>query len=516
MPDWTAGKDYQNNNGNPPYNLSYPTGTTPAATTTSAKVYKLNATSNKTGLGIVLKVMAGDKIDIHGKSYYQSTTTYNNSNSTLLTLADIIGAFTGSPDNAGFGLKGITSGTMETINTGLIPSTFFRGNDGSSSTVPKAYINYVFFDEQFKYAGGNFSRVGSSGTVKNHWFIDGQLQNISVPKNGYLYVYVSNESNADVFFDNLQIFHTRGPILEETHYYPFGLTMAGISSKALLFGNPDNKKKFNSIEHNNDFDLNMYDAFYRNLDPQIGRFWEVDPETDLLESYSPYESMGNNPISNVDPLGDLKTKFGAWWHRVWHGGGKIGQNEFGEWWVSKGKVTEDKDGKIIAKSWLYYGKGRRRTTAAGERILKEVEEEQDIERYVRLGVYQRHETVQEANEATFKNSIGVLLPNIMKGATGGINKLWPQEVQKVIQKIKIQFGNNSNQVYHAFRHTDEMGLARSAVQAAIEEHLPTVASQIVEGKPLNQIIEVAGQKVQYTAYKLPDGTINVGRIHAAN
>ena len=63
---------------------------------------------------------------------------------------------------------------------------------------------------------------------------------------------------------------------------------------------------------------------------------------------------------------------------------------------------------------------------------------------------------------------------------------------------------------------NEMGLAREAVIAAIKEHLPTVASQIVEGKPLNQIIEVSGQKNQYSAYKLPDGTINVGRIHAAN
>jgi hypothetical protein len=27
------------------------------------------------------------------------------------------------------------------------------------TTVPKAYINYIFFDEQFKFVSGNFSRV---------------------------------------------------------------------------------------------------------------------------------------------------------------------------------------------------------------------------------------------------------------------------------------------------------------------------------------------------------------------
>ena len=56
--------------------------------------------------------------------------------------------------------------------------------------------------------------------VKDHWYVDAQLQNITVPKNGYISVYASNESNLDVFFDNLQVMHKPGPILEETHYYP--------------------------------------------------------------------------------------------------------------------------------------------------------------------------------------------------------------------------------------------------------------------------------------------------------
>lgn len=104
-------------------------------------------------------------------------------------------------------------------------------------------------------------------------------------------------------------------MLEQTHYYPFGLTMAEISSKALN-GIAENKIKYNGYELNNDFDLNLYETFYRSHDPQLGRFWQIDPRPD--ESVSLYASMNNNPLRYSDPLGDtiiftqafLNTKFG--------------------------------------------------------------------------------------------------------------------------------------------------------------------------------------------------------------
>ena len=102
---------------------------------------------------------------------------------------------------------------------------------------------YILFDEQFNYVAGGFDPVAntSAGGLKSHF-----LQGIPVTKNGYIYIYVSNESNINVFFDNLEVKHTRGQILEETHYYPFGLTMSGISSKAA--GSLINKKKYNGKE----------------------------------------------------------------------------------------------------------------------------------------------------------------------------------------------------------------------------------------------------------------------------
>ena len=80
--------------------------------------------------------------------------------------------------------------------------------------------------------------------------------------------------------------------------------MGGVSSKAA--GALENDKKYNSIELNEDLGLGTYDAFYRTLDPQIGRWWQIDPQVDnTLHEFSPYSSMHNNPVLASDFLGDF-------------------------------------------------------------------------------------------------------------------------------------------------------------------------------------------------------------------
>lgn len=82
--------------------------------------------------------------------------------------------------------------------------------------------------------------------------------------------------------------------------------MEGISSKAA--GKLENKKKYQQYEWNTDFDADIYESYYRTYDPQIGRFLQIDPSPKDFES--PFVSMGNNPVSNVDPRGD------NWWDIV--------------------------------------------------------------------------------------------------------------------------------------------------------------------------------------------------------
>ena len=150
----------------------------------------------------------------------------------------------------------------------------------------------------------------TGGTAKTH--NNSTIPAISIPKNGYIYVYCSNESKYDVFFDNLQLIHNRGPLLEETHYYPFGLTMSGISSKALAFGNPTNKIKFNGKEEqrqefSDGSGLELTDYGARMYDNQIGKWHVVDALSEKTYNYSPYTYVFNNPLVFIDPDGNSGT-----------------------------------------------------------------------------------------------------------------------------------------------------------------------------------------------------------------
>jgi RHS repeat-associated protein len=81
--------------------------------------------------------------------------------------------------------------------------------------------------------------------------------------------------------------------------------MAGISSNALKGTNyQENRKKVNSgTEFNASLDLNFYETNYRSLDPQLGRFWQIDALGDMSLNNSPYTFSSNNPVLINDPLG---------------------------------------------------------------------------------------------------------------------------------------------------------------------------------------------------------------------
>ena len=120
--------------------------------------------------------------------------------------------------------------------------------------------------------------------------------------------------------------------------------MAGISSKALGFGGPENKYKYNRKEINNkEFTdgsgLELYDFGARNFDPQLGRWQTVDPLTEKMRRYSPYNYAYDNPLRYIDPDGMAPTD----WIRF--------TDEYGkDRYVWNDHVKNQKDAKVWAST----------------------------------------------------------------------------------------------------------------------------------------------------------------------
>jgi len=285
-----------------------------------SKLYQtIGSTSStaKTGLAIVLKVMAGDVIKIKVQALYTPPAGGNYGASPVtIGLTELLSPFVAGAALAG---KGLTQPLAESFNPASTFNTF-NSSRTETTTRPKAYLNYLFFDEQFKYAGQGAVAPVNGFTAGSTTPVFTDIQNfitspLTAAKNGYIYIYVSNESNIAVFFDNLNVTHTPGAILEETHYYPFGLTMSAISSKSaatstnkLKFGG----KELNSREFNDNSGLELYDFSARNYDPQIGRWLSNDPLADKEPSLSPFRYGFNNPVRFFDANGAYETDGHFW------------------------------------------------------------------------------------------------------------------------------------------------------------------------------------------------------------
>jgi RHS repeat-associated protein len=274
---------------------------------TSASVSQLgNLVGYNVGPNSLQKVMAGDQVTASVQYYYQSVSGNSNPN-IVANILNILAGAIGGPASAGT----VAEGQASAITTELGNSTAFLSAVNPANppaNTPQAYLTILFFDERFNLVSAEDGGVMQQ-QVASSWSTTTPplaFANVKAPKNGYVFIYVSNLSDQTVYFDNLAIGITAGKIIEEDHYYSFGLKIAGISSKKLGDsgeGTLKNNFLYNGKEYFDEGGLDWLDYGLRNYDPQVGRFVEMDPLMDHYSYLSPYQYAGNDPIANIDKNG---------------------------------------------------------------------------------------------------------------------------------------------------------------------------------------------------------------------
>ncbi len=140
---------------------------------------------------------------------------------------------------------------------------------------------------------------------------------MNVQKNGYLYVYISNESPTDVYFDDLVVKHITGHLCyRKTPIIRSGLANAGAQQQsAQPVGEQILVQWYRATYRIRPGNLRCH--FIETLIPKPADGGSVTLNRINMLSQSPYGVNGNNPVNFSDPLGDDYFRSGNGMNILW-------------------------------------------------------------------------------------------------------------------------------------------------------------------------------------------------------
>jgi RHS repeat-associated protein len=159
------------------------------------------------------------------------------------------------------------------------------------TTPTKAQTLESIYHSEGRVFNTNLSAASTAEVLRYEYVIKDHLGNARL-------TFTDKNANGQIDMSNVG---TVNEVIQESHYYPFGLDMPGvwINDSGVL----DNQYKYNGKELNGDFGLNLMDYGARWYDASVGRWWAVDPLAEKYKRWSPYNYGMDNPVRFIDPDG---------------------------------------------------------------------------------------------------------------------------------------------------------------------------------------------------------------------
>ncbi len=249
--------------------------------------------SGETGAMVFLSMNKGDTVDLSVKVNYETAPTGNS------FLGTAYSALFSSFDGVyGSGTEGGVSSSSSTFDNAL--NGIDMSGKGNSSTAPRAFLNYIFFDRDMNYVTAGFLQISTAALrTAPHDYEQIAINDIIADQEGYILAYLSNENSeaVNIFFDDMEVYHGKTNIVESSDFYPGGAMFNRYERTASV---PQNWK-FQSKEWSPE--LRVYHYGPRDWDPYTWRTNAPDILADLFPDQSPYSLFRNNPVRYTDPTG---------------------------------------------------------------------------------------------------------------------------------------------------------------------------------------------------------------------
>lgn len=258
--------------------------------------------NSQIGLAKSFEVNAGDAFDLEVYAKYEAFNEAGTANNLNTLITALTAAFALNP-SGGIGLEG--QAAYDAFTNYYEAGSLIDPNDIEDEDSPRAFLNYILFDENFEFVDAGFDQVTTNAEqvgVSPNVLHDYLNLHVKVKQKGYLYVYLSNEHPvlANVYFDDFKIVHHTG-VEQSDDYYPFGLTFNSYKRD----NSTKNNYLYNGKELQDELDLGWMDYGARMYNSSIGRWMVQDGKAEYYFATSPYVYALNQPTNAIDPDGNI-------------------------------------------------------------------------------------------------------------------------------------------------------------------------------------------------------------------